>query len=234
MSILLRPGCQVAAGWLEGLRDAAHASSTTATATALTQHDLDPAPEPFERAAAAVARRLASAASPDRDARRRLRLRAPHRDRARRCRDAGLLLGCVERGLAHVLADDVLVLDPRPAEARTDQPTPAETRATGAARRALHGLSVTIDARILSGPDDRHPRPRARADRRPGPHRAGAPDRDRPRPAERGRAGPPADPPARESDHVPGSVRPAPTSSTARFSSATPATSASSSRSASG
>src|SRR5262249_11692971 len=59
---------------------------------------------------------------------------------------------CVEHGLAHVLADDVLVLDPQPAGPRAHETTAAETRATGAARRALHGLSVTIDARILSGP----------------------------------------------------------------------------------
>ena len=56
--VLLEPGCVVAAGWLDGLRGAAHASSTTATATAVTQHDLDRVPaldaEGFERAAAAV------------------------------------------------------------------------------------------------------------------------------------------------------------------------------------
>lgn len=150
-AVLLRPGCRVSTGWLDALRQAAYASSTTATATALTQHDLDLAGQPFEQAAATI--RAGS-----------LRLR-PRIDRpGSACvyvrRSALELIGdapdpwtrCVEHGLAHVLADDVLVLDPQPAKPRMDPPNPAETRATSAARRALHGLRITIDARILSGP----------------------------------------------------------------------------------
>jgi glycosyltransferase involved in cell wall biosynthesis len=51
-----------------------------------------------------------------------------------------------------VLADDVLVLDPRAAGHPANEPDPPETRAKAAARRALRGLSATIDARILAGP----------------------------------------------------------------------------------
>ncbi len=149
--VLLRPGCRCPADWLGGLRDAAYASATTATATALTQHDLDLGGQLFEQAAAKV--RAGS-----------LRLRPRIESPGRACvyvrRSALELIGdasdpwthCVERGLAHVLADDVLVLDPQPAGPRAHRPTAPETRATGAARRALHGLAVTIDARILSGP----------------------------------------------------------------------------------
>jgi glycosyltransferase involved in cell wall biosynthesis len=60
--------------------------------------------------------------------------------------------GCVERGLAHVLADDVLVFDPRPAAPRTQRLSAPLAHAFGAARRAVHGLSVVIDATILYGP----------------------------------------------------------------------------------
>ncbi len=51
-----------------------------------------------------------------------------------------------------MLADDVLVLDPGPAPAGAPEPTPPVTRARAAARRALRGLSATIDASVLSGP----------------------------------------------------------------------------------
>ncbi len=159
--VLVRPGCVVATGWLDGLRGAAHASSTTATATALTQHDAGGAPAPFERAAAEV-----HAAS--------LRVRPRIEQPGDACvyvrRSAIELVGddggtdfwsqCVARGLQHVLADDVLVVDPRPATPPTNEPTdepanapnPPESRAKAVARRAIHGFSATIDARILAGP----------------------------------------------------------------------------------
>ncbi len=153
--ILLAPGCVVSAGWLESLRAAANASATTATASALTQHDVDGAPRPIDEAAAAV--RAGSL-------RLRPRLESPGSACVYVRRSAIELVGgageefrrrCVERGLAHVLADDILVLDPGPPRPRTTtgaRQTPPVTRARAAAHRSLHGLSVTVDARILSGP----------------------------------------------------------------------------------
>jgi glycosyltransferase involved in cell wall biosynthesis len=58
----------------------------------------------------------------------------------------------VELGLAHVLADDVLVLDPGPAPPPASRPSPPVLRARAVARRALRGLSATIDGGILHGP----------------------------------------------------------------------------------
>lgn len=156
--VLLEPGCVVAAGWLDGLRDAAQASSTTATATAITQPDLDRAveldAESFEQAAAAV--RSSSS-------RLRPRLRDPEAVCLYVRRSAIELVGwsddflrrCVDTGLVHVLADDVLVLESQPARDQTpalDDERGPVTRSLGAARRAFSRLSVLIDARILYGP----------------------------------------------------------------------------------
>jgi glycosyltransferase involved in cell wall biosynthesis len=151
--VLLRSGCRLAPGWLETLRDAAYASATTATATALTQHDVGARTDPFERAAADV-RNAALRLRP--------RIEAPGSDCVYVRRSAIDLLGglggdgfatrCAELGLAHVLADDVLVLAPEPAQAPVHEPTPPVTRARGAARRALRGVSAMIDAGILHGP----------------------------------------------------------------------------------
>jgi glycosyltransferase involved in cell wall biosynthesis len=153
--VLLRPGCRVAPGWLEALHDAAYASATTATATALTQHDLHETPtEPFPQAAVQVQAACL---------RLRPRIESPEDVACMYVRRSALDLvdgqgtdfriRCVELGLAHVLADDVLVLDPRPAQAgATAEPSPPVRRARAAARRALRGLSATIDASILSGP----------------------------------------------------------------------------------
>jgi glycosyltransferase involved in cell wall biosynthesis len=155
--VLLEPGCVVATGWLDGLRRAALAGGTTATAAAVTQRDLDPRlrldAERFEEAAAEVRSR-----SP--------RLRPRLVDHAAAClyvrRSAVELAGwgedflrrCLENGLVHVLADDVLVLDARLAAdgppALDDGRGPV-ARTLGAARRALSGLSAVIDARILYG-----------------------------------------------------------------------------------
>ena len=156
--VLLEPGCVVAAGWLDGLRGAAQASSTTATATAVTQHDLDRVPaldaEEFERAAAAV---LSS--SP----RLRPRLREPTAGCLYVRRSAIELVGwtddflrrCVETGFVHVVADDVLVLDARLSRDRAsglDDGRGPVARSLSAARRAFSRLSTVIDARILYGP----------------------------------------------------------------------------------
>ena len=156
--VLIRSGCVVAADWLEGLRGAAYASDTTATATALTQHDLGSAFDATQLDAAASEIRAGS-----------LRLRPRLARLGDACvyirRSAIELVGagegfgtrCVERGLSHVLADDVLALDPRPAPdvadgTHADRLSGPATRALSAARRALGGLSVVIDARILLGP----------------------------------------------------------------------------------
>ena len=156
--VLLEPGCVLPTGWLSGLREAAQASSTTATATAVTQHDLNHGleldEEGLEQAAAAV-----RSGSP--------RLRPRLVDPVAAClyvrRSAIELVGwgedflrrCLETGLVHVLADDVLVLDVRPGWDRTPAPSDKRgplARSLGAARRALNGLSVVIDGRILYGP----------------------------------------------------------------------------------
>jgi glycosyltransferase involved in cell wall biosynthesis len=161
--VLIRPGCVVAEGWLEGLREAAYASATTATATALTQHDLGSRSEDGGLDPAAAKVRAQSL---------RLRPRLTAAGAAAGIcvyvrRSAIELIGpggdfwaqCVERGLAHVLADDVLVLDPAPvrpavtsAPTASTGPTGPLARARSAARRALDGMTVTIDARILTGP----------------------------------------------------------------------------------
>jgi len=148
--IVVEPGCVVAPEWLEGLRDAARTSATTATASAVSQHDLGTALQAahFDDAAADVRRgslrlrpRLPGPAGPCVYARRSaIELVGAGEGFARRC---------VEQGLSHVLADDVLVLDPRPAPA---EPAPFANRALSAARRAISGLSVVLDARILRGP----------------------------------------------------------------------------------
>jgi glycosyltransferase involved in cell wall biosynthesis len=202
--VVLNSDCAVAAGWLEGLREAAHADSRVATATALSNHGSVvsvPKRKPIPRlpqdwglddAAAAVA-----AGS--------LRIRPWLPTAIGHCmyikRSALELVGdfdlafspgygeevdfsqrCRRSGLSHVLADDVLVLhhggasfmkngkrspiqdeherllairypyyhdEIRALEADVTGPL---ARAMSAARRALSGTSVVIDARILAGP----------------------------------------------------------------------------------
>jgi GT2 family glycosyltransferase len=203
--VVLNSDCQVSGGWLEGLRAAAYADSRVATATALSNngtivsvpHRGRPSPSlppgwTLDEAAAAV-----------RSASLRLRPRLPtavgHCVYVRRSAlelvggfDLAFTPGygeevdfsqrCIQAGLAHVLADDVLVFhhggaslslqgqqNPSQernerllaeryphyhravAEAERDQVGPL-ARALSAARRALCGISVVIDARVLDGP----------------------------------------------------------------------------------
>lgn len=56
---------------------------------------------------------------------------------------------CTAVGLLHVLADDLVVPGDRGEEGELREPV---ARARGIARRALSGLSVTVDARLLDGP----------------------------------------------------------------------------------
>jgi len=157
--VMVQPGVVVAAGWLDALRRAARAQSTTATASALTLGDLDQ--DPIDRDLVAAAAAVASGSL-------RLlpRLAAARGPCVYVCRSALDLAGgfddgfsarCIDRGLSHVLADDVLVGyqgadrgDP-PLRSRHGASGPL-VHALGAVRRALNGLSVVIDARILYGP----------------------------------------------------------------------------------
>jgi glycosyltransferase involved in cell wall biosynthesis len=162
--IFLSPDCLVAEGWLDGLREAAYAQSTTATATALTNHGGLTSigmPEQSEGSRLDAAAAAVRALSP------RLRPRLPAA--GRQCtyvrRSALELIGgfdrefsdrCLSAGLAHVAADDVLVFVADPGdhveEAVDSDRYPRLTRSLSIARRDLSGLAVTIDARVLAGP----------------------------------------------------------------------------------
>lgn len=203
--IVLNSDCEVADGWLEGLTDAAGVDSRVATATALSNHGtvvsvpLRSGPSPTLPAGWT----LDAAAEAVRSASLRIRPRLPtaigHCMYIRRAAlelvgdfDPAFTPGygeevdfsqrCLQAGLAHVLADDVLVLHhggaslsvngrPNPVQAEherlIDQRYPYYhrainnihsdhvgplARALGVARRALCGTSVVIDARVLDGP----------------------------------------------------------------------------------
>ncbi len=178
--VLLSADCLVASGSFEGLHGAAYCDSTVATATAMTLvrapgfESADQAVPDFESAAEAV--RI-------RSLRLRPRIAAANGPCVYVRRSALELVGplepltaagdgtatdfwhrCVQTGLSHVLADDVLV------SGRGGQSVPAAVadvgvlsrvpvddtgplaRALSCARRARSGLSVVLDAGILSGP----------------------------------------------------------------------------------
>jgi GT2 family glycosyltransferase len=202
--IVLNSDCVVAEGWVDGLRDAAYVDSRVATATALTNHGSIisvpagaptpalPADWSLDDAAAAVSGRS-------------LRLRPRIPTAVGHCmfirRSALDLVGdfdlafspgygeevdfsqrCLQSGLSHVVADDVLVFhhgggsfanegvrDPtqdrheRMLAARypyyhdaimliEDDAVGPLRRVLSVARRSLAGLSVVIDGRILAGP----------------------------------------------------------------------------------
>ncbi len=203
--VVVNSDCAVSAEWLSSLRAAAYGDSRIATSTPLTNHGsivsvprrFRPAPQlpqdwSFDDAAAVVRERS-------------LRIRPALPTAVGHCmfvrRSALDLVGdfdlafspgygeevdfsqrCLRAGLAHVLADDVLVLHhgggsfgrngkPNPVQeeherliksrypyyherirALEEDVTGPLARALGAARRALTGLSVAIDARILAGP----------------------------------------------------------------------------------
>ncbi|MGZ4224943.1 MAG: glycosyltransferase [Solirubrobacteraceae bacterium] len=152
--VLLRPGSAVADGWLEGLREAAYCDSRVASASAIASGAL-----PHGLSVSDAAARVRS---------RSLRLRpriGGHQGPSTYVRrsaaelaggplDAGFSQRCLEAGLCHVLADDVLVGAPagghEPAASPSHSDAAALTRSLRHARRVLEGLSVIIDARILS------------------------------------------------------------------------------------
>lgn len=173
--ILLSADCLVAEGWFEGLRAAAYTDSTVATTTPLTNRGGITSIGMPELPAAAT---IDSAAAAVRASSLRVRPRVPaagqHCTYVRR--SAIELIGgfdparstwpaagrefsqrCLGAGLAHVAADDVLVfvLDAgthdREDLGLSDR-YPQLTRSVSVARRTLTGLTVLIDARVLTGP----------------------------------------------------------------------------------
>jgi GT2 family glycosyltransferase/glycosyltransferase involved in cell wall biosynthesis len=202
--VVLNSDCAVAEGWLDGLRAAAYSDSRIATATALTNHgSVVSVPGPGPRPSLPPEWTLDDAAAAVREASLRIRPRLPtvvghcmwvRRDALELVGDFDLAFSpgygeevdfaqrCLHVGLAHVLADDVLVLHhgggsfaengrPNPVQDEHERILAARypyyhdavheleadftgpvARALGAARRALSGTSVLIDARILAGP----------------------------------------------------------------------------------
>jgi glycosyltransferase involved in cell wall biosynthesis len=148
--VLIDLPCRVAEGWLEGLRAAAHFGAEVASAVAMTTGAVPSARGTnFPNAAAAVQ----AAGSPVYP--RSEQFVGPCRYIRRTAIDLagqpgpGFARRCLEAGLAHVVADRVLV-DADGA----DEHQVSAVRALGVARRAVSGLSVVVDARILDGPMD--------------------------------------------------------------------------------
>jgi glycosyltransferase involved in cell wall biosynthesis len=160
--VILSADCAVAAGWLDGLRDAAYADSTVASASPLII-DAESDGTGFDAAAAAI--RASS-----------LRVRPRLAAAGQKClylRRSALELGgafdgdfsqrCLDMGLCHLGADEVLVGLPSPDaveprfESRVSRDLsgtgngPLE-RSLGVARRALGPPSVMIDVRAITGP----------------------------------------------------------------------------------
>lgn len=142
--VLVTAPCQVTDGWLDGLRAAAYSGVEVATAGALmvdAAGDLDAAAP-------------GSGLTP-----RHPRLTVPSGPclYVRRSAielagapDAGFARRCLEAGLAHVLADDVLVVGSAGRAPRE----PGVLAALDRARRAVGPLRVVVDARVLGGRRD--------------------------------------------------------------------------------
>ncbi|MGH2867357.1 MAG: glycosyltransferase [Solirubrobacteraceae bacterium] len=148
--VLIDLPCRVAAGWLEGLRAAAHSGAEVASAVAMTTAAVPEARGTNFPKAAAGAQAAGSPWYP-----RAEQFSGPCRYIRRSAIDLagpprlGFGGRCLEAGLAHVVADQVLV----DAEGR-DEVQVSAGRALGVARRAVSGLSVVVDARTLDGPMD--------------------------------------------------------------------------------
>ncbi len=202
--VILNSDCVVAEGWLDGLREAAYSDSTVATVTTLTNHgSLVSVPARGTPSALPQDWNVDRAAAAVRASSLRLRPRLPtaighcilvRRSALELVGDFDLTFSpgygeevdfsqrCLERGLCHVLADDVFVLHHgsgsfsqngnrsaiqdeherivalrypyyhRAVRACEQDVSSALGRALGCARRALTGMSVMIDARCLAGP----------------------------------------------------------------------------------
>lgn len=148
--VLVDLPCVVGAGWLEGLRAAAYSDAGVASAVPLATSEVAGSEElGFERAAAAV--RAAAVGLRPRIEEPTGRCRYIRRGALELAGELGPEFGrrCLEAGLAHVIADDVLVDGGRDVGR-----APTAARAIGVARRAVGRLSVLVDARILDGPMD--------------------------------------------------------------------------------
>jgi glycosyltransferase involved in cell wall biosynthesis len=166
--VLLCSDCHVAEGWLDGLRAAAYVDAGVATAIALSNDgELGPAlragGSTFDEAAASVRARslrlrprVSDADGPCVYVRRSaLELAGDFERPADSADGLGFAARCLQSGLCHVIADDVLVLtgsSGRAASAPRAESSEPVARSLGAARRALGGLSLVIDARGLAGP----------------------------------------------------------------------------------
>ena len=170
--VLLDSQCVVAAGWLEGLREAAYSDAAVATASAMVDDGLfisftdvgvalggnsagasfDDVAEAVRTSSSRLRPRLSTAGTCCTYVRRSaIELAAQEPSTPAR---GGFLERCTRIGLSHVAADDVVVrrrnsAAPRPA--RTEARTPIG-RCLSAARRAISGLSVVVDARALAAP----------------------------------------------------------------------------------
>ncbi len=167
--VVLHSDCIVAAHWLEGLRQAAEADLRAATASAVT---LDAEAGRELDAAAASVRSRSLHIHPRLPAlggyciyicRRALDLAGPvdatfFPDGGSEVRFSEI---CIQKGMFHVLADEVLVRAPGQGDGggrRRDRGPGGQDRfgplgrALGHTRRLLTGPSVVIDARVLSGP----------------------------------------------------------------------------------
>ncbi|MBV9804900.1 MAG: glycosyltransferase [Solirubrobacterales bacterium] len=182
--VLMQPDCVVAAGWLDGLAAAARAQATTACAVAIAERvepleSLAPRAVAVGEAALRIRPRLPAAAGPCVYVRRSaIELIAETVADVSGRVSPGFSRRCVDSGLCHVLADEVLVATPRPpppglggepvggvarrsplrGRAPEAKPVAPEgepvARALGVVRRAREGLSVAIDARSAAGPPD--------------------------------------------------------------------------------
>lgn len=202
--VILNSDCIVAEGWLEGLRDAAYHDSRVATATALSNNGTlvsVPGPRPMPTLPEGWTLDAAAAAIRTRSLRIRPRLPTAIGHCVLVRRSAVDLVGefdltfspgygeevdfsqrCIQRGLCHVLADDVFVFHHggaslgtangrNPVQEQHERIITARypyyhpeidqvegemvgplRRALGSSRRALRGLSVLIDARVVGGP----------------------------------------------------------------------------------
>ncbi len=169
--VFVESECAVAAGWLEALREAAYSDAAVATASAMVDDgffisvsdvgvalrdnsagSLDDVAEAVRASSSRLRPRLSTAGTSCTYVRRsaiELAARVPSTPA-----DAGFFDRCTRVGLSHIGADDVVVsfrngAAPRPA--RTEARTPVG-RCLSAARRAISGLSVVVDARALAAP----------------------------------------------------------------------------------